>query len=159
MIDYVYIYIYFFGNIPLLWIYLDNLDILKLWTAYNILGSGSRGRGNRGVNRNNNRGTREKFTEDFNFEESNAKFNKEEIEKELLKVLNKVKISDVRYLFYSISIVEIWNIKRKIVLLCGNFDNIKWVIKLSFIMIGKNDSTEKTSFYHIFDGKFFYIFI
>lgn len=57
-------------------------------------GAGGRGRGNRGGNRNSNRGTREKFTEDFNFEESNAKFNKEEIEKELLKVLNKVKITD-----------------------------------------------------------------
>ena len=39
-----------------------------------------------------NRNNREKFTEDFDFEQSNAKFNKEEIEKELLKVLNKVKI-------------------------------------------------------------------
>ena len=37
---------------------------------------------------------REKFTEDFDFETSNAKFHKEEIEKELLKVLNKVKISE-----------------------------------------------------------------
>lgn len=63
------------------------------WIHSFNLGSGSRGRGSRG--RGNNRGTREKFTEDFNFEESNAKFNKEEIEKELLKVLNKVKISDV----------------------------------------------------------------
>ena len=34
--------------------------------------------------------TRNKFTEDFDFQTSNAKFNKEEIEKELLKVLKKV---------------------------------------------------------------------
>lgn len=38
--------------------------------------------------------TRNKFTEDFDFQTSNAKFNKEEIEKELLKVLKKVKIKD-----------------------------------------------------------------
>ena len=63
-----------------------------------FVGAGGRGRGNRGGNKNNPRGTREKFTEDFNFEESNAKFNKEEIEKELLKVLNKVKIEDVSFL-------------------------------------------------------------
>jgi len=57
-------------------------------------GGGSRGRGNRGANKSTRGNTREKFTEDFDFETSNAKFHKEEIEKELLKVLNKVKISD-----------------------------------------------------------------
>lgn len=57
-------------------------------------GGGNRGRGNRGASKNTRGNTREKFTEDFDFETSNAKFHKEEIEKELLKVLNKVKISD-----------------------------------------------------------------
>lgn len=56
-------------------------------------GPRSRGasRGNRG-NRNGN--NRAKYAEDFDFEEANSKFHKEEIEKELLKVLKKVKIED-----------------------------------------------------------------
>jgi len=64
----------------------------------------SRGRGSRGfTGRGGGRGrgaprgggsNRTKFTEDFDFETANAKFNKEEIEKELLKVLKKVKIKD-----------------------------------------------------------------
>lgn len=62
--------------------------------------SASRGRG-RASGRNSRRSaprgggsTRTKFTEDFDFESANAKFNKEEIEKELLKVLKKTKIKD-----------------------------------------------------------------
>jgi len=61
----------------------------------------SRGRGSRAGRGGSRRGvprggsnTRTKFTEDFDFESANAKFNKEEIEKELLKVLKKVKIKD-----------------------------------------------------------------
>lgn len=48
----------------------------------------------RGRGRGNARDNKTKFTEDFDFETSNAKFNKEDIEQELLKVLNKVKIKD-----------------------------------------------------------------
>ena len=60
---------------------------------YFLGGPRSRGasRGNRG-NRNGN--NRAKYAEDFDFEEANSKFHKEEIEKELLKVLKKVKIED-----------------------------------------------------------------
>ena len=56
-------------------------------------GSGSRSRGHHrgGKSRGNEK---EKYTEDFDFEQSNAKFHKEEIEKELLKALNQVHIND-----------------------------------------------------------------